>query len=44
MKTIMLLGFAVVIVGCFAGELAVVVIGAAAQTIGTLGYLSEARK
>lgn len=41
MKTIMLTGFALVILGCFAGSIPMLAIGLAAQVIGTFGSLEE---
>lgn len=43
MKTIMLLGFAGVVLGCFIGDVPMVLICAAAQAVGTFGLLGEMR-
>lgn len=43
MRSIMLLGFAAVVVGSLAGCGFAVLVGAAAQTIGTFGMLGEMR-
>lgn len=41
MKTIMLTGFALVILGCFTGNVPMLLIGVIAQLIGTFGSLEE---
>lgn len=41
MRSIMLCGFALVMVGCFAGDLFMLGVGVVAQIIGTLGCLGE---
>ena len=43
MRSIMLCGFALVIVGCFAGDLFMLGVGVVAQIVGTFGCLGEGR-